>query len=60
MITLRTALDKMGYFGIHLYLKDPKSAKKWQSTAIFPLKTLHDYIENHFWTRGGTLVLICT
>ena len=60
MIPLRTTWDKRGSFGVHLYQKDPKSAKKRLSYGHFLTERLRDSIEKHIGQNGDPLVLICT
>ena len=52
MIQLRSTWDKGGSFGVHLYQKDPKSAKKWLSYGHFLTERLCDSIEKHMGQNG--------
>ena len=52
MIPLGSTWDKRGSFGVHVYQKDPKSAKKWLSYGHFLTERLCDSIEKHMGQNG--------
>ena len=52
VILLGSTWDKRGSFGVHMYQKDPKSAKKWLSYGHFLTERLHDSIEKHMGQNG--------
>ena len=52
VIPLRSTWDKMGYLGVLLNHKYPKSVKKWLSYGYFPIEMLRDSIESHMEQEG--------
>ena len=52
VIPLSTTWDKVESFGVHLYQKDPKSAKKWLSYCHFLPERLRDSIGKHMGQKG--------